>query len=91
MYRVSKIQKEGNIFLQEIDNYLFAKIVKVENNKIIFTRQLQKLFITEKFSNFSEITTNIKYLLKLQDITVALVDSITNEEKEVTIEIEGGI
>ena len=91
MYRVSKMQKENNLFLQEIDNYLFAGIVKVENNKITLTKQLQKLFITENFSNFSDITTNIKHLLKLQEITVTLVDSMTQEEKEVMIEIEGGI
>ena len=91
MYRISKMQKEGNIYLQELDSYLFAEMVKIENNKIIFTKQLQKLFITENFSRFSDITTNIQDLLKLQDITVILIDSVTKEEKEIMIEIEGGI
>ena len=90
MYRISKTQKKGNIFLEELDSYLFAEIVKVENNKIIFTKQLQKLFITENFSNFSDITTSIEDLKKLQDTTIILT-SAAGKEKEITIEIEGGI
>ena len=92
MYRISKRQKEGNIFLEELDSYLFAaNITEVKTDKMIFTKQLQKLFIAENFSNFSDITTNMRDLLKLQDITVILVDSTTKEEKEITIEIEGGV
>ena len=91
MWRVSKAQKKDNIYLQEIDNYLFAEAVEVENDKIVFTRDMQKLFITENFTRFSDITSNIKDLLKLQDRTVVLIDSITKEEKEIMIEIEGGI
>jgi hypothetical protein len=91
MWRVSRRQKGDNIFLQEIDNYLFADEIQVVNDKIIFTRQLQGLFITENFSNFSDITANIKDLMKLEDRTVILIDSITKEEREIMIEIEGGI
>ena len=91
MYRVSKSQQEGNVFLQEIDSYLFAEMVEVVNDKIIFTRQLQGLFIVENFYNFSDITTSIKDLLKLEERTVVLIDSTTLEEKEIMIEIEGGI
>jgi hypothetical protein len=91
MWRVSKRQQEGNVFLQEIDSYLFAEMVKVVNDKIIFTRQLQGLFITENFSNFSDITLSIKDLMKLEDRTVILIDSITKEEREIMIEIEGGL
>jgi len=90
MYRISKRQKEGNIFLEELDNYLYAEIVKVENNKIIFTRQLQKLFITENFSSFGDIVASTADLKKLDEITIILV-SATGREKEVMIEIEGGI
>ena len=91
MYRISKRQQEGNIYLQELDNYLYAGVAEVKNDKIIFTKQMQKMFITENFSRFSDITTNMQDLLKLQDITVALVDSVTKEEKEIMIEIEGGV
>lgn len=91
MYRISKIQQEGNIYLQELDNYLYAGVAEIKKDKIIFTKQLQKMFITENFSNFSDITTNIADLKKLDEITVILVDSTTKEEKEVMIEIEGGI
>ena len=91
MYRISKRQQEGNIYLQELDNYLYAGVAEVKNDKIIFTKQLQKLFITENFIEFSDITTNIADLKKLDEITVTLVDSTTKEEKEVMIEIEGGI
>lgn len=91
MYRISKRQQEGNIYLQELDNYLYAGVAEIKNDKIIFTKQLQKLFITENLTMFSDITTNIADLLKLQEITVTLVDDTTKEEKEVTIEIEGGI
>ena len=91
MYRISKMQRECNIFLDEIDNYLYDEIIEVENDKIIFTKDMQKLCITENFRRFSDITTNIQDLLKLQDITVILIDSVTKEEKEIMIEIEGGI
>lgn len=91
MYRISKRQCSENIFLNELDIYLFANITEVKNDKIIFTKQLQKLFITENFSNFSDITTNIADLKKLDEITVVVIDSVTKEEKEVMIEIEGGI
>ena len=90
MYRISKRLRDDNVYLQELDNYLYAGVAEVKNDKMIFTKQLQKLFITENFSNFSDITTNMQDLLKLQDITVVLV-SAAGKEKEVTIEIEGGI
>lgn len=90
MYRISKRQQEGNIYLQELDNYLYAGVAEVKNDKIIFTKQMQKMFITENFSRFSDITTNIADLKKLDEITVVLV-SVAGREKEVTIEIEGGI
>ena len=91
MFRISKTQRENNIYLQEIDNYLSAEEIEVKNDKIVFTGDMQKLFITENFTRFSDITINIKDLLKLQDRTVILIDSVTKEEKEVMIEIEGGI
>lgn len=91
MWRVSKTQREGNIFLQDIDNYLFADAIQVVNDKITLSRELQKLFITENFYKFSDITSSIKDLLKLEEVAVILIDSTTKEEKEVTIEIEGGI
>ena len=91
MWRVSKRQRENNVYLQEIDNYLFADAVEVKNDKITLSLEIQRLFITENFTRFSDITTSIEDLKKLLDITVVLIDSITKEEKEVTIIIEGGI
>lgn len=91
VYRISKRQCRENIFLNELDIYLFANIAEVKNDKIIFTKQMQKMFITENLTRFSDITTNMQDLLKLQDITVILVDSVTKEEKIVNVEIEGGI
>lgn len=91
MYRVSKTQRDGNIFLEEIDNYLFSEAIEVVNDKITLTRDMQKLFISENFTRFSDITASIKDLLKLEERTVILIDSTTQEEKEITIEIEGGI
>lgn len=91
MWRVNKRQRDGNIFLEEIDNYLFSEAIKVVNDKITLTRDMQKLFITENLNCFSDITTNIADLKKLDEITVILIDSATKEEKEIMIEIEGGI
>ena len=91
MWRVSKRQRENNVYLQEIDNYLFADAVEVKNDKITLSLEIQRLFITENFTRFSDITTSIEDLKKLQDITVVLIDSMTKKEKEITIEIEGGI
>ena len=91
MWRVSGIQKKGNLLLEEIDSYLFAEEIEVINDKITLSLEIQKLFITENFTRFSDITTSIEDLKKLQDITVVLIDSVAKEEKEVAIEIEGGI
>ena len=91
MWRISKIQRENNIFLEEIDDYLFAEAIEIKNNKIIFTKEMQNEFITENITRFSDITASIQDLLKLQHTTVILIDSTTEEVKEVTIEIEGGI
>ena len=91
MWRVSKIQKENNIFMQEIDNYLFADAIQVVNDKITLTKELQKDFISDNLSDFADITKIIADLLKLQETTVTLVDDTTQEEREVMIEIEGGI
>lgn len=91
MYRISKRQQEGNIYLQELDNYLYAGVTEIKNDKIIFTKQLQKMFITENFSRFSDIVSSMEDLKKLDEITVVVIDSTKKEEKEVTIEIEGGI
>lgn len=91
MYRISKRQQEGNIYLQELDNYLYAGVAEVKNDKIIFTKQLQKMFITENFSNFSDIVSSMADLKKLDEISVILVDSTTGAGKEVMIEIEGGV
>jgi len=91
MWRVSKIQRAENLFLQTIDNYLFDDEIQVVNDKIIFTRDMQKEFITDNLSDFADITKIIADLLKLQEITVTLVDSTTKEEREIMIEIEGGI
>lgn len=91
MYRISKRQQEGNIYLQELDNYLYAGVAEIKNGKIVFTKQMQKLFITENFSSFGDIVASISDLRKLDEITVMLINSTTKEEKEVMIEIEGGI
>ena len=91
MWRISKIQRENNIFLEEIDDYLFAEVIEIKNNKITFTKEMQNEFIVENFKTFSDITTSVENLKKLQDITVILMDSTTKEEKEITIEIDGGI
>ena len=91
MWRISKTQRENNIFLEEIDDYLFAEVIEIKNNKIMFTKEMQNEFILENFKTFSDITTSIENLKKLQDITVILIDSTTKEEKEIMIEIEGGI
>ena len=91
MYRISKIQQEGNIYLQELDNYLYDEMVEVKNDKIVFTKEMQRLFITKNLTMFSDITTNIADLKKLNEITVTIINSVTKEEKEIMIEIEGGI
>lgn len=91
MYRISKRLRDDNVYLQELDNYLYAGAAEVKNDKIIFTKQLQKLFITENFSRFSDIVASMADLKKLDETSVILVDSTTKEEKEVMIVIEGGI
>ena len=91
MWRVSGIQKKGNLLLEEIDSYLFAEEIEVINDKIVITKELQKLFITENLTRFSDITEVIEDIKKCQDWIIICNDTVTKEEKEVMIEIEGGI
>ena len=91
MLRICERQRKESVLLNEIDNYLFAEAIEVVNDKIVLTKELQKLFITENFTRYSDITEVIEDIKKCQDWTVICNDTITKEEKEVTIEIEGGI
>ena len=91
MWRICERQKKERYVLSLIDDLLYAEEIKIDDNNTIFiSKEMQKQIIVENFYNFADLTTNIKDIKKLQDITVIAVNR-RNEEREVYIEIEGGV
>ena len=91
MWRIGKRQQQDSLLLNEIDSYLYSEEIEIKNDKIFISFEMQQRFIAENINSFSDITEVIEDIKKCQDWTVLLVDSVTKEEKEVMIEIEGGI
>ena len=91
MYRVSATQCKDNHLLNLIDDYIYSEDLKIENGKIFISLDIQRELIQENFTKFSDITEIMEDMKKIQDVTVTLVNSATKEEKEVMIEIEGGV
>ena len=91
MLRICEIKRKESVLLNEIDSYLYSEEIEIKNDKIFISFEMQQRFISENINKFYDLTVICKEILKCQDWTVLLVDSITKEEKEVTIEIEGGI
>ena len=91
MLRICERQRKESVLLNEIDSYLYSEEIEIKNDKIFIPFEMQQRFISENINKFYDLTVICKEILKCQDWTVLLVDSITKEEKEVTIEIEGGI
>ena len=91
MLRICERQRKESVLLNEIDSYLYSEEIEIKNDKIFISFEMQQRFISENINKFYDLTVICKEILKCQDWTVMLVDSVTKEEKEVTIEIEGGI
>ena len=91
MWRICEIQRKERYILSLIDDLLYAEEIEINENDIIFiSKEIQKRIIVENFYNFSDLTTNIEDIKKLQDLTIIAVNR-KNEEREITIEIEGGV
>ena len=91
MWRICERQKKERYILSLIDDLLYAEEIEINENDIIFiSKEIQKRIIVENFYNFSDLTTNIEDIKKLQDLTIIAVNR-KNEEREVYIEIEGGV
>ena len=91
MLRICESKRKESVLLNEIDSYLYSEEIEIKNDKIFISFEMQQRFISENINKFYDLTVICKEVLKCQDWTVLLVDSVTKEEKEVTIEIEGGI
>lgn len=91
MWRICARQRKERYILSLIDDLLYAKELEIDDDNTIFiSKENQKQIICENFYDFSDLTSNIEDIKKLQDITVIAVNR-KNEEIEVTIEIEGGV
>ena len=91
MWRICERQRKERYILSLIDDLLYAKELEIDDDNTIFiSKENQKQIICENFYDFSDLTSNIEDIKKLQDITVIAVNR-KNEEIEVTIEIEGGV
>jgi len=91
MYRISKQQCRENKLLSLIDDFIYSEDLTVADDVILVTREVQKQILQDNFTSFADITEIMEDMKKIQDITVGVKDNVTGEEKEVNIEIEGGI
>ena len=91
MWRICSRQRKERDILDIIDDFMFCEELEIDDDDTLFiSREIQKRIITENFTTFADLTTNIEDIKKLQDITVIAVNQ-RDEEREVTIKIEGGI
>ena len=92
IWRICKRQIKESYIISLIDDLLYAEELVIDNNDVIcISEEIQNQIIFENFYNFADLTKNIEDIKKLQDITVIAVNNTTKEEREVTIEIEGGV
>ena len=91
MWRICERQRKERNILDIIDDFMFSEELVIDDNDTVFiSREIQKTIIVENFYNFADLTTNIEDIKKLQDITVIAVNQ-RDEEREIRIEIEGGV
>ena len=91
MWRICNRQRKERNILDIIDDFMFCEELEIDDDDTLFiSREIQKRIIQENFTTFADLTTNIEDIKKLQDITVIAVNQ-RDEEREVTIKIEGGI
>lgn len=91
MWRICERQQKERYLLSLIDDLLYAEELEIDDDDVVFlTKEIQKQIICENFTTFADLTTNIEDIKKLQDITVIAVNQ-RDEEREITIEIEGGV
>ena len=91
MFRISKQQCKENKILNWIDDFIYSEDLTVADYTILVTKEVQKQIIADNFTTFADITAIMEEMKKIQDITVRAKDDVTGAEKEVNIEIEGGI
>ena len=90
-WRICDRQRKERNILDIIDDFMFCEELEIDDNETLFiSREIQKRIICENFYNFADLTTNIEDIKKLQDLTVIAVNQ-RNEEREIMIEIEGGV
>ena len=91
LWRICSRQRRGDDILSIIDEFLYAEELVIDDDDTVFiSREIQKQIIIENFYTFSDLTTNIEDIKKLQDITVIAVNQ-RDEEREIRIVIEGGV
>ena len=91
LWRICNRQRRGDDILSIIDEFLYAEELVIDDDDTVFiSREIQKQIIIENFYTFSDLTTNIEDIKKLQDITVIAVNQ-RDEEREIKIVIEGGV
>ena len=91
MLRICERQRKESVLLNETDSYLYSEEIEIKNDKIFISFEMQQRFIAENINSFSDITAITEDIKKCQDWIVICNDTITKEEKEVTIEIESGV
>ena len=91
MLRICKRQQQDSLLLNEIDSYLYSEEIEIKNDKLFISFEMQQKFIAENINSFSDITAITEDIKKCQDWTIICNNTITKEETEVTIIIEGGI
>ena len=91
-WRLSEAQREENLLLKEIDSLFFCDELTIDSDDTVrLSREQQRVIISENFLTFADISVIADDLKNLPNVTLIVKNTISGEEKNVYIEIEGGV
>ena len=91
-WRLSKAQREENLLLKEIDSLFFCDELTIDSDDTVrLSREQQRIIISENFLTFADISVIADDLKNLPNVTLIVKNTITQEERNAYIQIEGGV
>ena len=91
-WRLSEAQRSENKLLEEIDSLFFCDELTIDSDDTVrLSREHQRIIIEENFTTFADISVIADDLKNLPSVTLIVKNTITQEEKNVYIKIEGGV
>lgn len=91
-WRLSEAQRSENKLLEEIDTLFFCDELVIDSDDTVrLSREQQRVIISENFTTFADISVIADDLKNLPNVTLIVKNTVTQEEKNAYIQIEGGV